>query len=81
MKDLIHAWLMLIVASGLTTALAAAGISALWLGPLLLGLAFVKARVILSQYLDLKEAPRILSGMTLAVALWFVIVSALVLMA
>lgn len=79
MSDLVRAWLLLILASGLTTALASAGVRALWLGPLLLALAFVKARVILSDYLDLRQAPRILSGMTLAVALWFALALALVL--
>ncbi|SFJ41713.1 cytochrome C oxidase subunit IV family protein [Celeribacter neptunius] len=73
MKELITAWLILVGASAATTALAVIGPETIWLAPVLLGLAFVKSRVILAAYLELRQAPRILSGVTLAVALWFVI--------
>lgn len=84
MRTLVTAWGWLVAASALTTALAGVGPDwhgGIWLAPVLLGLAFFKARIILARYLDLAQAPRILSGFTLALALWFALALALVMAA
>ncbi|MGH1452669.1 MAG: hypothetical protein ACRBBV_05815 [Paracoccaceae bacterium] len=84
MKHLVKAWGMLVLASALTTALTAAlsamPAAAAWLGPdliapdliaaILIALALMKSRVILSDYLELSQAPRIRAGVMAAFFLW-----------
>jgi len=61
----IRAWLLLIGLSALTTALALAG------GPglLILGIAWVKARLILGSYLGLDRAPSFRRGFDFVLAM------------
>ena len=56
---LTRAWLALIALGLATTVLAARGTEAgtLWLGALILAIAFLKMRLILTRYLGLADAP------------------------
>ncbi|MGJ8561511.1 MAG: hypothetical protein ACSHX3_14855 [Litorimonas sp.] len=81
MKRLIVAWVIVVVASILTTGLAVMQGSAIWIAPALMALALIKSRVILAQYLDLYQAPRMLAGMTAVVVVWTAIALVLIMVA
>ncbi|WP_417258477.1 nitric oxide reductase F protein [Celeribacter sp.] len=81
MKRLIYAWGIVVVASVLTTLLAVMHGSAIWIAPALMGLALIKSRVILAQYLDLYQAPRMLAGMTTVVVFWAAVALVLIMAA
>lgn len=81
MKRLVMAWVIVVVASLLTTGLAVMHGSGIWVAPALMVLALIKSRVILAQYLDLYTAPRMLSGMTAVVVLWSAVALVLIMAA
>jgi hypothetical protein len=64
-----RAWILLLVLSGISTALAASGLGGGGIAAGLLLLAGLKAHVILSDYLGLSAAPAWLRGFDLALAL------------
>lgn len=70
MTRLLRAWVFLVAASALTTALAATAPQMFWVIPVLFALALVKSRVILARYLELETAPRILTGFMAGLYLW-----------
>ena len=81
-----RAWIWLIGLSLLATAVALGQPllpkGAPWLaGLVVLGIAGVKARIILSDYLDLARAPQILRGFTFALALFLLAAAGLYLAA
>lgn len=79
--NITRAWIWLMLLSAASAVLAATGIS----GPVLiiaaLGLAGIKARIILAHYLGLAQAPAILPGFTFALWLLIAIFAALAMVA
>ena len=63
-----RAWLMLLLFSAGSTALAVSGLRGTGFVVAVLALAGAKARVILSRYLGLAAAPAVLTGFDLALA-------------
>lgn len=75
------AWVWLMLLSSASAALAASGIGGAALIAAALGLAGLKARIILAHYLGLAQAPAILSGFTLALWLMLALFAALAMVA
>ena len=69
-RRLILAWAALIALSALATGLALSGLGTKALAVPILLLAFLKARVILRDYLGLAQAPEIARGFLLVLALF-----------
>lgn len=67
---LTRAWLALLILSALSTLLAISGLSGAVLAAGVLGLAFVKAQVILGHYLELVHAPFWRRGFSWVLALF-----------
>ena len=72
-----RAWLILLALSGLSTLVAATGLSGRWLALAVLPLAWGKARLILYRYLRLAEAPAIARGFAWVLSLYMVLAAAL----
>jgi Prokaryotic Cytochrome C oxidase subunit IV len=77
MSTVLRAWIVLVVASAATTALAVFHATGVWAMTILLVLALVKSRVILSDYLRLSEAPPIRRGFMAVLMLWAALAFAL----
>lgn len=77
MIRILRAWMILVAASAASVFLAMGAPSAIWLGAALIGLALLKARVILSDYLDLYRAPRVRAGIMLGFVIWALVLCAL----
>lgn len=78
MNGILKAWLLLVAASAGTTAFALSESSGLWVAAVLLALALVKSRVILSDYLRLSQVPSVRRGFMGVLILWAAIAFALV---
>ncbi len=71
MSRVARAWWILLTASAASTLIAAfAASGGYFRDGALIGLALLKAQIILSLYLDLRRAPAVLSGFMLAFGLW-----------
>lgn len=78
MSTILRAWLLLIAASAVTTGFAFAHAQGFWVAVALLGLAMVKSRVILADYLQLNRVPAVRRGFMAVLILWAGIALALV---
>ena len=81
---LTRAWIALLLLSGLATLVSAgvgAGLNRQIAGVAMLFLALVKARVILSRYLGLVQAPMWLRGFTISLTLFCLLLAGLYLVA
>ncbi len=63
-----RAWIVLIVLSAASTAIAASGMQGRMLALAVLPIAWVKAQVVLNRYLGLAQAPVIARGFALSLA-------------
>lgn len=68
--SIVHAWLVLVLASVATTALALVHAKGLLVIGVLLLLALLKSRVILSDYLRLRDVPSIRRGFMAVLVIW-----------
>jgi Prokaryotic Cytochrome C oxidase subunit IV len=70
MTGVLKAWIWLVVASAATTSVALFNLHGLWVALGLLVLALVKSRVILSDYLRLREVPPVRRGFMVVFVIW-----------
>lgn len=70
MTAILKAWFLLIGASAATTGLAVAEAEGPWVAAVLLALALLKSRVILSDYLRLSQVPPIRRGFMAVLVVW-----------
>ncbi|MCB1355034.1 MAG: hypothetical protein KDK53_00545 [Maritimibacter sp.] len=70
MSRVLRAWVLLVSASAATTGFALAEAHGTWAAIALLALTLLKSRVILSDYLRLRQVPPVRSGFMAVLALW-----------
>lgn len=82
MNGIVKSWAVLVVASALTTGLPARQIlPPVALAAVLIALALIKSRVILAQYLELRQAPEFLGAITAGFVIWSIAALGLILAA
>ncbi|MEZ5722609.1 MAG: hypothetical protein R3D59_14015 [Paracoccaceae bacterium] len=81
MSGVLRAWLVLVAASAATTGVALFGLRGFGVTVVLLALAMVKSRVILTDYLRLSQVPPIRRGFMAVLVLWALVALALALAA
>lgn len=70
MTAILKAWLLLVVASAATTGFAVTEAKGTWGAAVLLALALLKSRVILSDYLRLSQVPPTRRGFMAVLVVW-----------
>ena len=79
LKNSAHrAWLILIVATGITWYLGEVGAAGTWAIVTMLLIAFVKGRLVILDFMELREAPRLWRALLEG---WLILVSSLILLA